>query len=165
MYSVIGLWGNGGRPLLIAFGIFVASLLMLGSSLFVHLIVADHDEGLGRYASPWLVLNSVNGIEGPAVYEGDLLSLRGERCVKGGRIRSVLVYLTYQSDDVFPSPLVRDLNGEKESRAPGCVSANLNLRLPTGVKPGRWHVEQIERDTGSGELRTWYSETFQVVPR
>lgn len=153
-------------PLLIAVVYFAGSVFILVAAALYVLTTPKPHSALGDYPSPWRVLTTVPGTEGPAVQQAGILTIRGVRCVEGNKMISVEAsrYFTSFSQDQNQS--IVELNAEKQSRAPGCNSADITIQLPENVKPGNeWRVDGLERSVSGGELKTYFSEPFQVVSK
>lgn len=156
---------NGRRALIASALIFAASVVLLVVTSIIYLFGQAQEHGLGDYPSPRAVLNRLPGYEShPAVLEFGHLTVRGQACVDGKDVIATEVYINYRRrDEEEGTRSVPDLNGELQSRVPGCNTNERTAPLPEGVTPGLWRVEGVERDTNYGSLRTWFSEEFIVV--
>jgi hypothetical protein len=117
---------------------------------------------LGDYTSPAEVLTTVDGIDGPAVKEHDIIAVRLTRCVEDKHIVKVLSTRGF-INLADPTKPVYDLIKASQSRTPGCSTTDYQIPLPDGVGPGQWLVAGQDETTNGAESRQWTSETFTVV--
>lgn len=157
------IWHDGGRPLIVAFVIFLGSMGLLVASALFYFLEREPDQ-LGNYSSPWEVLSTVPGHDGPTVEQAGLLALRGTRCahVREGSLK-VEVHSSFRRLDAEGG--APDLRGARQDRGDGCATTTVSVQLPAAVTPGLWSYEAVERDLGSGELRSYFSDPFTVVAK
>lgn len=144
--------------------IFIASLLVLLCAYVVsRLPTTSNEPVLGAYTSPVEVLTTVEGVQGPAVRERGLLTIRQTRCVNAEQVVPVLSIRGFvnvgapSNDPVFDQLLV------EANRDPGCPSVDIPITLPEAVTEGTWIVTGEDRLTSGDEKRQWNSVPFRVV--
>lgn len=154
----------------------LATLLIIGltasATLTAYRLFDDHETSLGVYRSPRVVSGTRPGVEGPAVTEVGMITVRGYRCVYGANPVTVELYVTYVSLDADPPRRIPDpfysANTQPRNRTPripGCFDETSIFNLPPEVTAGRWYIEAAESPPNGGELRRWFSEAFTVVSR
>lgn len=139
----------------------IISLTALSLTLIIRLLPEQYETALGDYPEP-AVLNRVPGIEGPAAHLGEVLVLRGDRCVNRATQTITTTLWTWQGEP--PAPSGNTADSIKAPASKGCMSGTLTLKMPESIMPGTWAITGIVRDVPSGDVRYWTSEHFQVVP-
>lgn len=160
------MWHDGGRPLMVAFVIFLASMVLFFGAFFLYLLRPGPSAGLCEYPSPRKILSNVRGVEGPAIRENGALIERRETCVQGTGSLEVLAFRDFCRLDETTNctQLVRDLRGQKQARIKGSSTSDIPVQLPPEVTAGTWRLQGLDQVPKTGELRTWFSEPFLVVP-
>lgn len=153
----------------IAFVFFIMSIVLLISSFaFYKFAPEPYLPLLGEYESPRRIL-SRSSVEGPSVIERGMISYVGNYCTFGKETIQVKVYITFRSittDGSIPRQVSAGNYGKSEARAPGgCFTPDIFIVVPETIMPGKWEIVGVEIADKSGELRTWYTESFQVLPR
>lgn len=139
------------------------SLLVLTIVLVVRLLPDKYETALGDYPAP-SVLNRVDGIPGPSAHLGEVLVLKGDRCVNRNTKTETTTVWVYAGPPPVPSP--SSIYNSEVVRGPtskGCMTATYNLQMPARVIVGLWTVRGIVSDVPSGDVRYWQSEEFLIV--
>lgn len=152
-------WRNGGRGVVIAFVAFLLSLSAVGIAYFGR---AQSHIGLCDYPSPRQILTQAKGDGTPSAHVNGIVVERAVRCVSGSKTLSVLTYRNFRNLDT--SKTIPDLAGESQARAPGSNSSDVPIQLPSDVVPGKWRLEGFDQLPLTGDLKTWFSIEFEVVP-
>lgn len=159
------------RSLWIAFGVFAIvqmAFIATGIIFFVDRQVQSHDH-LGDYVSPRQILSTRPDRTMPATLEQGMLVVRGFRCVRGDSTVVVQQAVTFRPvGEPARTPVSDPPPGQplpEVARSVGCYDQDILLLVPPAVGPGKWYIEAAERVPSTGEIRTWFSETFEVVAR
>lgn len=140
---------------------FISALVILVASYAFTRLANGPDSILGDYTSPVAVLTTVDGVDGPAVHEHGLITLRLQRCNNTDHVIKVLSFRAfYQVNNAEP---VYELFNEPRNRGPGCTTVDRQIALPENVTPGDWIIAGEDRTTDGAERRQWTSEVFHVV--
>lgn len=154
--------------LLVAFcfcTLMVSALIAYG---LITLLTPKERPGLCEYISPRTITTRVMGVEGPAVNEGRSVTELAQRCVKGASLISVYAYRYFDpmdsKGDVDSSRTrIISLNGLEQNRGRGSVTTEAQVQLPPEVTSGLWRLSGVDTSISTGEVRTWFSETFKVI--
>lgn len=127
---------------------------------------------LGDYVSPRQIITTLprDPDTRPRVLEAGSVIIRGYRCVEGNK-----TVVVQQSITFHPIPPTEGRTPVREPADPtelplvprlaGCFDQDIVVVIPARVAPGLWHIESIERVPATGELRSWFTEPFEVIPR
>lgn len=151
------------RELGAALFVFFMVTIVFTALMTAQLLQKAAEDHLGVYGDR-AVLNTLPGIEGPAIEERGTLQVRGESCIhlkRKGTVLQVVSSTSYRRVDM--PGRAADSVIAKTSRADGCTTATVALVLPPEVTPGVWIADGVER--GLGELRSWSTDPFRVVAR
>lgn len=154
--------------LLIAFVVCTfASALVTGMGVY-YLFKPEPHRGFCHYESPREITTRVMGVEGPAVAEGRVVTELAQRCVEGVDLLGVYAYRYFDPvDDDGTRDMDRgrvvSLDGLEQPRARGNNVQETQVQLPPEVGPGKWRLSGIDVSIQTGEIRTWFSDTFTVV--
>ena len=151
-----------------AFLFFLASIFVLIASLVLYVVKDTTDSSvMGPYESPRQILSTRPGVEGPATLEGGMLIVRGFRCIENDSPVIVEQFLSFRQVDEVSGELRESVSvpSAQKARVAGCFEEDILVILPALVTPGDWYIEGVDRSVQTGELRSWYSNHFQVISR
>lgn len=131
--------------------------------------VATPGPGLCQYESPRPITTTVAGVPGPSVHEGRAVVMQAQRCVEGVPILNVDAYRSFQALDdndniVSTKPQIANLVSVPQARALGKTINDESVQLPPEVTVGRWRLTGADIAIKTGDIRTWFSQPFWVVP-
>lgn len=161
------------RGLWIAFAVFlvVYTLAMFAGVAYLIGQLGGGDgftDRLTNYESPRRVLTIRPDRTSPSTLEQGMLVVRGYRCVRGSGTVVVQQYITYRAISEGAKTVTDPPTGSPPPTVPrqsGCFEEDILLVVPPAVTPGFYYIEAAERVPSTGELRSWYSEQFEVVAR
>lgn len=153
--------GDGGKVVVLAFAAF---LLSFAVAVFVYATRPTVHSDLCDYPSPREILTHVDGDQ-PSVRMNGVVVERAVRCVSGKDPIQVLTFRNFRRlGECTTNCLVTDLQGEKQIRPPGSISSDVTVQLSPRVGPGTWQLEGFDQAPSTGEIRTWFSVPFEVLP-
>lgn len=158
------------RVLLVACILFFSSVFTLAAMfIYVEFFTPGERTGLCGYESPRAITTKVAGIEGPAVREGRAVVERAQRCVEGAAVINVYAYRYFERVGPDGLPIsgqrrITDLSGLPQPRVRGNNYTDVSIQLPPEVTQGRWRLSGADIAIETGDVKTWFSEPFTVVP-
>jgi hypothetical protein len=150
-------WRNGGRRLIVAFGVSVAVIIVLNT--WMAILLLNRPFAPLRNEVPQIVVTT-------EVRPGEVLVTRGTKC--NITDEAVVVLATSYLVPIEPAgPSILSSQGQG-LREPGCLTREFRRTLPEDLKPGTYRVvgtETVVADAGRSASLGWYSEAFLVLPK
>lgn len=140
-----------------SFVIFISSTFVLIAALLFYLLRPGPSSYLGTYVSPWNII----GVS--ELHVGESVTIRGLRCTEINRF--VEVEATVFLRRIDGGYLYYDLSAAVMTRQPKCNTATLIVNIPLDAPLGVYRVEGFDRSIATGEIKTWFSEEFEVLKK
>lgn len=140
----------------------ILSFIALGAALVSIMLPRDDFSPLGEYQNPGRVLNRIDGVIGPALYNNEPLVIERRRCVD----RDTPVVLNRHLESVDVQPITRiELPVLNQIREEGCQTNQVGVELPPNIPTGRWvlKVEEAALDRDRIQIKPLTSEPFTVL--
>lgn len=143
------------RLILVCYVAFLVSMLALIIAGILYLTKPAPHSGLGTYESPRQILTI-------QVEQGGIVVERAIRCVEGNKVIRVAAFRSFVN--IGTGTVVTDLSGQFQTRTPGCTTEEVAIQIPADVAPGVWRLQGYDQNPTNGEVRTWFSASFKVIP-
>lgn len=163
--TLLHMWQNGGRPMLIAAIALMASVVFLSAIYLALQFKSTTEEMPIVYHFPQELVGE------NMIQRGTVFQVRRTRCNSSTRPETLIGSSYYHRLDSTKVPRVPYSQGEavvagKSNDNPdGCETTRLSNTLPADVEPGVWRLEGQTCLKRNPQLcASWATEQFTVVP-
>ena len=152
------MWGNGGRPLLVAAIVFVSAVVFVNTVIIYEIFQSKQTD------DPWLTYQSPAKVLKSPVTQVDGLKFELSICNNSGRELENSGSFIWVQHDVQPSVVVTQ-QALVNRLKPGCVTRVIGVPLLIGVTAGRWHYEgHVCPIENPKQCADFFTVPFEVTP-